>query len=316
MTAQGILVQRFESGSRAVPSRSGRARLASGLLALALFAGAMSLGAGSAYAVDAFDRHPSAAIKKRIAAGEPVAEVSSAQAAGWKILGPGVVSPAFVVQTQNGHYAKAIVSWGLRKGAGDKRTPVLVIERYVTFDRDRGDRTLAAGKNVILFPGYNFSFEIGQVVPAEESPDLQFGADRKIHAQGDAKIYPLDGPVVAEVAGEKFDPAAHEGVDPRDFTGTWKVNADGRWLGRWDLEADKEGKVKGRYISADTSSEYPLKGRISGEPHRLLLDVEMPNAVQQFEVYLWTTDKSTLAGTTTMVDRTFGFYATREEAAK
>ena len=78
------------------------------------------------------------------------------------------------------------------------------------------------------------------------------------------------------------------------------------------LQADDEGKIKGRYVSADTQSEYPLKGRISGEPHRLLLDVEMPNAVQTFEAYLWTSDKSTLAGTTVMVDRTFGFYATRE----
>lgn len=268
--------------------------------------------ASLAFGIDEFDRHSSTVLRQVVAAGQPTAEFSKKDAAQLKSLGAGILSPCIVMRTNGGHWTKALLSWGLRKGT-DKPTPVLVIERFVTYDNERGDQTVAAGRNVVLFPGFRFSFDIGQVVPEEHTPDIEFGADGKLRSQGQAKLYALNGSAVpAPDAAATHDPLSHDGIEPMDFAGSWRLNADGRWQGRWDLVVDPEGRITGRYVSGDTQSEYKLKGRISGSPHRLLLEVELANATQEYECYLWTTDKSAMAGTTTMVDRTFGFYAVRE----
>ena len=36
---------------------------------------------------------------------------------------------------------------------------------------------------------------------------------------------------------------------PEDFTSTWKVNADGRWLGEWRLNVNEAGHAKGVFVS-------------------------------------------------------------------
>ena len=57
-----------------------------------------------------------------------------------------------------------------------------------------------------------------------------------------------------------------------------------------------------------------MTGRISGAPHRIRLNLHLDNATQLFDAYLWTTDKSAMAGTTTLAERTFGFIAARVKA--
>ncbi|HEY1067326.1 MAG TPA: hypothetical protein VGE52_14490, partial [Pirellulales bacterium] len=176
------------------------------------------------------------------------------------------------------------------------------------------EQTVSAGKNVILFPGFQFNFDLGQVVPADQSPDVEFTPERVLKTLGTAKIFPLNGSAVPATATneDEYDPSAVKEVTPRDFAGSWKINADGRWLGVLQLTVNDEGKIKGMYIADETQAGYKLTGRISGEPHRVLLEVEFPNAVQEFEGYLWTTDKSIMAGMTLMVDRKFGFFAVRQ----
>lgn len=267
----------------------------------------------SAQAIDVFDRHTSRVLEQAIEGKESVDKISSGDAARLQTLGFGITNPCIVVKTNNGNYAKALVSWAFRKNDTGV-TPVLILERFVTYNRERGNQTLAAKKNVMLFTGFGFDFDLGQVVPADQQPDIQFTKERSIVPVGEAKLFGLDGSALPKDAeDDAYDPNAHEGVQPRDFNGAWKVNADGRWVGSWELEVQEGSRVKGRYFSDDTRAAYPLKGRISGFPHRLLLEVELANAVQEFEVYLWTTDKSTMAGVTTMIDRKFGVYATRQE---
>ena len=69
--------------------------------------------------------------------------------------------------------------------------------------------------------------------------------------------------------------------------------------------------MQGSYLSDESKSVYPVRGQINGLPHRMTLDIELANALQSFEAFLWTKDKSTMAGTTTLAERKFGFYATR-----
>ena len=87
--------------------------------------------------------------------------------------------------------------------------PIVVLERYVTYDRDRGDVTLAHGRNVMLFPGYEFDFDIGQVVPAGSGADLKFAADRQLAAIDKAKLHPVNGSVLPATPPDKYDPQDH-----------------------------------------------------------------------------------------------------------
>lgn len=279
-----------------------RAMLAACCLAL--------LATPEARAIDTFDRHTTFWLKQAVRDAQPREELSSGQAASLKSIGR-AMSPCIIIKTNNGHWAKALLSWGLRKGAG-KTLPVLLIERYVTYDNDRPDLTLAAGKDVMLFPGFQFNFEIGQVVPEGQGGDVTFGDDKRLRPVGNAQMFGLDGSALPPAGeGEAYDPTDHEGVLPRDFGGLWRVDADGRWLGQWSLVVDEEGNVQGNYISEESKSSYPVRGQIAGLPHRMTLEVDLANTTQTFEALLWTKDKSTMAGTTTLSERKFGFYARR-----
>lgn len=281
------------------------------LLSLSAMALAWSLSAKDARAIDTFDQHTSYWLNLAIKNGKPLEAVTSGQAAQWKFIGRDVTQPCVVIKTGDGNVAKALLSWGFRKTA-DKPVPVLVIDRYVTYDRDRGNLTLAHGRNLMLFPGFEFDFDIGQVVPAGLGGDVALNEKRALVALGEAKIYGLDGSLIPEGEGEVYNPQAHQGVQPRDYAGEWKVTADGRWFGTWALAVDDDGNIEGQYLSEETKSVFPLKGRVAlGEPNRIVFDVEFAAATQHYDLYLFTGDKSAMCGTTTLVDRKFGVLAQR-----
>jgi len=270
--------------------------------------------ANHALALDTFDRHTTFWLRQATKDSQPIAELTSGQAASWKSLGRGF-SPCIIVKTHNGHWTKAMLNWGLKKGDEGKISPVLFIERFVTYDNDRPDLAMASGKGVMLFAGFQFKFEIGQVVPEGQGGDIVFGDDKKLRPVGEAKIFALNGSALPPAeAGEKYDPTSHEGVEPRDFAGTWEVNADGRWTGQWNLIVEDDGAVQGSYTSDDSKSVYRVRGQVTGLPHRMTLDIELANTTQSFEAFLWTKDKSAMAGITTLAERKFGFYAKRAKA--
>ncbi len=282
--------------------------------------GCLAWSTGTVLALDEFDRHASKNLREAAEKNAAVPTLSSGQASKLKTLGQRVEHACVVIRTSDGNWAKALVSWGFRKGKeGGKETlvPIVVLERYVTYDRDRGDVTLAHGRNVMLFPGYEFDFDIGQIVPADSGGDIKFTPQRLIAAIDKAKLHPLDGSVLPATPPDKYDPQDHADVRPRDFAGTWRVNADGRWVGTWEIAVDAEGEVSGRYTSEDSKGAFPIRGRITETQirHRLKFEVEFAAASQQYDMYLWTTDKSTMAGTTTLINRTFGVVAERLPAA-
>ena len=274
------------------------------------------LTASPIWAVDAFDRPTLRALQQAAKDAEPLDSLSSGQAAELEVLGAGVTSPCIIVKTDQGNWAKVLLGWGLRKGEG-KPVPVLMLERYVTYDSGRPGQTVAAGKDVMLFAGFGFNFDIGQVVPAKQGADVEFTDERRLAPAGEAEVFGFDGKLLAAQAPRRqVDPHDHQGVLPRDFSGLWKLNADGRWQGMLELIVDDDGNVDGQYLSNETQSTYPIAGKVENPDHRMILEIELVNSVQSFEAFLWTTDKSTMAGTTTMADRKFGFYAVRSDEAK
>lgn len=266
-----------------------------------------------ASAIDVFDRHDSALLKQTIEAGAPQPEVTQAQAIKLQPLSKDLDSTCLIVETNRGNIAKVLVSWGFRKQPqADKPIPVVMLDRFVTYEKDKRDSTVANGKNVMLFPGFGFDLDLGQVVPAGFDADLQLTDKGALKALEGVKLYGVNGsqlPAVEAVAVGKNDPNV---IVPEDFSGVWQVDGDGRWVGEWDLTVNEEGQATGKFLSAETQASYPITGQIGGVPNQIKLQVEFNNATQVIEAYLWTKDKSKIAGSFTLSGRKFGLMATRQ----
>ncbi|HVW00636.1 MAG TPA: hypothetical protein VHB77_09855 [Planctomycetaceae bacterium] len=267
-----------------------------------------------ALALDAFDRQTADAIKAVAAEQKPLASVSMDEAGRWKLLGAGIESPCIIVKTNAGQWSKALLTWGFRKGPDDKPVAVLMLDRYVTYGT--GSTSVASGKEIMLFPGFQFNLGIGQVVPAGFGGDLEFTSAGVLKPIGKAQIFAVNGPpATAAAEGGRAAPRDHEGVLPADFAGTWKVDSDGRWIGVWELEVDEDGNAEGSFLSQESQSTYPVTGKLGALPNQMKLEVKFANATQSVDAYLWSRDKSAMAGTATLAGRKFGFYAVREEGA-
>lgn len=263
---------------------------------------------------DIFDQHSIAELKKSASGAAPLSEVTASVASKWKSLSMKVSSPCLIVQTNDGHWAKALLAWGQRKVKGrEQPLPVLVLERFVTYRSDRDGVANANGREVMLFSGMSFSFDIGQVVPTGGGADIELTETGVLKSVGEAKLFAMNGSQIPMEAGAKPSPNDHEGVLPRDFAGTWKVTIDGRWTGVWEIQVDENRTVLGKFISSESQSRYDLYGKVSNIPHQAKFEVELANAQLSIDAFLWTTDKSTMAGTVVMSTRKFGFVATRQE---
>lgn len=266
-----------------------------------------------AQAADVFERHGARLVKKLADDGEAVKQLTMNDAARLKPLAPTIGSPCLVVKTGDGNYSKLLASWGLKKGkVSEKPTPVLMIERYVTYRGERLDLTAATGKDTMLFPGFGFDLDIGQVVPEGQGSDIVFTAEGELVASDNVKLVTVNGSQLppADKSAAK-NPNDHEGVLAEDFSGVWKLNADGRWQGELELKVAEGGKAIGTFTSDESKNAYDVTGQTGGVPHNLKLDIFLANTQLTVDSYLWTKDKSQMAGTVTMTGRKFGFVATR-----
>ena len=279
-----------------------------------LVVGLVVLGSSVTSAGDLFDRHSLTELKRAAKESQPLVELTPAAAAKWQPLSAKIGAPCLIVQTNDGHWSKALLTWGQRKVKGrEQPLPVLVLERFVTYRGDREGQTTASGKEVMLFAGHSFSFDIGQVVPNGSGADIEFTEAGLVKPVGDAKLFGLNGSQLPAADAAKPNPNDHDGVLPRDFAGTWKVSIDGRWTGVWEINVDEQRTVLGKFVSDDTKSRYELYGKVSNVPHQAKLEIDLANSQISVDAFLFTTDKGTMAGVATMASRKFAFVATRQE---
>lgn len=265
---------------------------------------------------DAFEDHTAFWLRRGIADGKPVESLAMRQGLSLDRIGRGIDAPCIVIKTDEDNLAKALVAWGFRKTSDGARIPVVLIERFVTYRGDRQNLTASSGKDVMLFPGFGFNFDIGQVVPAGQGEDIVCGDAAELKPSKKAELFGLDGSATPDPdPGSRPDPKSHPGVLPTDFAGSWHVRIDGRWEGRWEIDVDGR-QIFGRFISDETKSVYEISGRIAARPHNAKLEIALVNAEQTVDAWLWTKDKSAIAGTVTMAERKLGFYATRIEEKK
>lgn len=228
-------------------------------------------------------------------------------------------SALVVVKTEQGNPARMLVSAGLRKppGAEGEPAPVLVVERFDTFEAGPATTRLAHGRDLVLFDGFQLDLDTGQVVPEGQGGDLRFEAGEKPDAQRlvavkPAAMYTLEKPPPAGQV-EPGKPSPGRAVLPTDFAGRYRLVANGQWSGILELEAADRGALTGRFRSDQTGQSYRVTGQVEpGDPNLVRFSVILPRVRQEFEGRLFTEGKGAIAGTMSLLERGFGFFAVRE----
>jgi hypothetical protein len=281
-----------------------------------LLVGWPTVGTTATLSADVFEQHTSKYLRQVSESTEGVSEITLSDLHQLQPLSNTETTPMVVIKTSEGQWTKASMTWAFRKSESGL-TPILTIERFVTYRDDLSDVTAASDENIMLFSGFAYDFDIGQVVPAKNGGDLVFTADNKqknIQLLGSAKLWGVDGSQIPQTEDdEPPSPTDHAGVLPTDFAGVWNISIDGRWAGRMRLKIQNGRIMTGTFTSEETKSTYEVTGRVASPPQHAKLTIQLDNAEQDLETYMWTKDKSAMAGVSSLAGQTFGFYATREK---
>lgn len=229
----------------------------------------------------------------------------------------GIRTPLVLVKTDQGNFARLLISLGFRKSATSKDAllPILVIERFDTFEAGPATSKLARGKDVVLFDGFHFDLDSGMVVPEGQGGDIVFTTkgDKApaLAASKGTTLYTLEKSPLGPAATGGL--TAGRGVAPTDFNGRFQLVADGQWSGRLDVAIDGERAVTGRFRSDQTGGSYKVTGELAADaPNRILFSVELPRTRLEFDGRIWTDGKGAMAGTVSLLDHLYGFVAFRE----
>ncbi len=227
-----------------------------------------------------------------------------------------------IVATDEGNLAKLLVAPVLRRQAGAGRkgelAAVLQIERFETIDA--GDRIArkARGREVLLFDGFEFDLDTGQVVPPGFGGDVAYTSKGErgpeLTALGTSKLFAVDRPIAvpAAVPGR---PSPGPGVLPGDFSGRYTLVANGQTSGALEIAVDAGGQVSGRFRTDRTGAEYPVSGKVAADlARRIEFEIKFPRSRQVYEGLLWTEEKNVFAGTAQIQEHPYSFIAVREGA--
>ena len=227
-------------------------------------------------------------------------------------------SALVVARTDSGNLTRLLLVPELRKppnGAAGEPTPVMVVERLDTFDAgDLGTR-IASRRDIVLFDGMPLDLDSGQVVPVGQGGDVVFrttNGEPRLEGLAPAQLYGLTkAPDFPTSVAHR--PSPGRSILPGDFAGRFRLFANGQWSGTLDLEVGPDGNVNGRFRSDLHMTSYPVTGQIPATPPGLIrFSIALPRARQEFDGYLYGEGKGAMAGTLTLLDRTFGFFAIRE----
>ncbi len=226
----------------------------------------------------------------------------------------GTTGTLLIAKTNQGRWARILISQARQKVDAEKSVPILLVERFATC-MDSEDRALVqSGKDIRLFAGFRFSLDLGQVVPAEIPADFEITPNENL-----LNLKSLKGAslwiVKKEIAPAKpVKPGSIDNTKPLGvhwFNGHYRLFDDGRRMGRLEIEADKDGNLSGALYSEKDNKRYELFGKVAMPNHTAQFTVRFPRSEQYFQAWLFTGDGSALAGTTRFGERETGFYATR-----
>jgi len=235
---------------------------------------------------------------------------------------PGTQAALLMVQTNDGCFSKLLVQSARKRLNDENKTlvPVILIERFAAYRAGTERTVVASGQNVILFDGFRFSVDMGQVVPEKLGGDLRLVVTEKdgkedvsLEALGKAKLYLLTQPMpeAAPKKGGKF--VMGETFDSKYFNGKFKLYDDGRRSGTLELKVKEDNEVTGSFFSDKDGQKYDVVGKIGPAKHAIQFVVKLPRTDQTFQGWLFTGNGLALSGYSKLQDREAGFYATRIE---
>ena len=228
----------------------------------------------------------------------------------------GINAAFIVVKTNDNRYCKLLVQAAKHKVDDKRSLPVLLVERFVTYQDGQERAIQASSKNIYLFAGFRLNLDVGQIVPEAAGGDLRFVVDGDkayLEALGEAKLYLVTKPLpeAAPKKGEKV--IVGEKFDPKYFNGIFELRDDGRRSGKLTLKVNEEGGVTGTYVSDKDGSTYDVRGHIGVPQHSVEFTVRFPRIEQTFKGWLFTADAKAITGSSRLGEREAGFYAIRIE---
>lgn len=235
---------------------------------------------------------------------------------------PGTQAALVMVQGNDGCFSKLLVQAARKRLNDDAKTlvPVVLIERFVAYRAGTERTVLASGANTMLFDGFRFSVDMGQVVPEKVGGDLRLVATEKdgkeevyLEPLGKAKIYLISKPLPEAAPKKTTKFVMGDTFETKYFNGKFKVYDDGRRSGTVELQVKDDGEVTGSYFSDKDGQKYDVVGKIGTTKHAIQFVVKLPRTEQVFHAWLFTGNGLALAGYSKLQDREAGFYATRVE---
>ncbi len=230
----------------------------------------------------------------------------------------GTRTAVVIVKTDEANPARLLITPALRNPPGNKGEPVpiLVVERFDTFEAGPATRKLAKGRDMILFDGFRLDLDSGQIVPEGQGGDLQFlatgDAGPRLVPIGPARMFTLKKSPLPP-ASASIGPSSGRNVLPGDFAGKYRLFANGQTSGILDLSVNEDAEILGRMRSDQTGGSYKVTGKIAPDAtNHVRFSIELPRARQEFDGYLFLEGKGAIAGVYTLLDRPYGFFAIRE----
>ncbi|HEY1860789.1 MAG TPA: hypothetical protein VGG61_10565 [Gemmataceae bacterium] len=271
-----------------------------------------------ALCADAFDYYTNPILKKAAEAdgAKEIKQLTPALMAEHDHVLPKSDTAFVVVQTNDNHFSKLLLRSGFRKVDAERKVPILIIERFVTYKEGEERQVLADGKNIDLFAGFRFNLDIGQVVPEELGGDLRLvftEGKTFVEPLGKAKLYLLTKPIAEATPKKPPKIEIGETFKPAYFNGTYKLFDDGRRSGTLKLQVAEDGDVTGDYYTDKDGQKYEVKGKIGTPVHSIQFTIKFPRTAEVFDGFLFTGDGKAITGTSRMEERPAGFYAVRVE---
>lgn len=222
-----------------------------------------------------------------------------------------------IVRTNGGNNAKVLAQFAKQR-TEKGQVPMALLERATSYKPGQDRAIQAVAPTLHLYDGFQFNFDLGQVVPSSVGGDVRFVDTPEggyLEPVGQAKLYlvtkHLPGTEAKKPAGRTV---LGEAFDPQSIAGTYKLSDDGRRSALLELSIDNEGTISGGYTSDQSGRKYEVAGKITPTmKHQMNFTVKFPNTTQEFTGYIFTKDASTICGVTKMQGQEFGFYAVREK---
>ncbi|MBV9125262.1 MAG: hypothetical protein JO112_18045 [Planctomycetes bacterium] len=285
---------------------------------LLLLAAGVLFAAPSMLRADAFDRYTNTILARGPT--EPgvqeVKQLTTGLIADNDSVLPDATGALILVKTNDGRFSKLLVQPARQKINPKTAVPILLIERYVTYQEGSERAVEAQGQNLHLFPGFHLNLDIGQVVPADLGGDLQVKAEKNnvlVEPLGQARLYLVTKPLRGTEPPKSSLPTITGAFEPRFFNGTYKLYDDGRRTGTLKLKVDADGAVTGVYYSDKDGTRYDVTGKVGDPKHTIQFTVHRPRVEEVFQGWMFTGDGKAIAGSSRMQEHEGGFYAVREE---